>query len=394
MIYSLTLIYEKLKDATVDSLVAANQAKSEFMANMSHEIRTPLTAILGFTELLAENDGRDQTQTAEYLATVRRAGEHLMLIVNDILDLSKIEAGKLKLDEEECDLPELFIGINSIMRPRTVGKGLKFEVRLVSEVPRRVRMDPTRMRQILLNLVGNAVKFTEQGRIEIAASVIREGFKSHTLQIDIQDTGVGINQAKAELLFSPFTQADSSVTRRFGGTGLGLAISRRLVEMMNGKVSLERSAPGAGSLFRVKLPLRVPRDAVWTSQLEHVEPTETATTLFQLSGRILLAEDGLDNQLLICRYLRRAGLHVDVASDGRIALQMLEKSRSYCLNCKPDYDLLLTDMQMPEMDGYILARTLRSKDAGFPSSRSPRTPWRKTAKNACKPAATITLPSR
>ena len=249
VIYSLTLIYEQLKDATVDSLVAANQAKSEFMANMSHEIRTPLTAILGFTELLAENDGKDQNQTADHLATVRRAGEHLMLIVNDILDLSKIEAGKLKLDEEECDLPELLIGIDSIMRPRAIGKGLKFEVQLTSEVPRHVRMDPTRMRQILLNLAGNAVKFTEQGKIKITAEVIRNRGNDHTLLIDIQDTGVGMTPAQAELLFHPFTQADGSVTRRFGGTGLGLAISRRLAELMAGSVSLVRSAPAPAPCF-------------------------------------------------------------------------------------------------------------------------------------------------
>ncbi|HEY2827481.1 MAG TPA: ATP-binding protein, partial [Pirellulales bacterium] len=312
VIYSLILIYEGLKDAAVDTLLAANRSKSEFLANMSHEIRTPLTAILGYTDLL-ENDVEpiDRQRRAENVATIKRAGEHLLTVVNDILDLSKIEAGKLKLEDVECDLPELLLEIDSIMRPRVVGKGLTLDVRLATAVPCRVQTDPTRLRQILLNLAGNAVKFTEQGQVEITAAV-RDEDADAMLHIDVRDTGMGMTPQQKESLFNPFTQADSSVTRRFGGTGLGLAICRRLAQLMGGSISLEQTLPGIGSLFRASLPLRAVRGTPWTSLLVRspvVEATPAVPTA--LCGRVLLAEDGPDNQLLITFYLRKAGLEID-----------------------------------------------------------------------------------
>ncbi|HZZ27664.1 MAG TPA: ATP-binding protein [Pirellulales bacterium] len=361
VIYTLTLIYEELKNAAVNSLLTANRAKSEFLANMSHEIRTPLTAILGYTDLLLEpdNEPHDQARRVENVATIKRAGEHLLTVVNDILDLSKIEAGKLQLEEVECNLPNLLDEIEAFIRSRAVGKGLSLEVRLATPVPTRIRTDPTRLRQILLNLAGNAVKFTEQGRVEITATVVGKDADAQ-LHVDIEDTGLGMTPEQTTWLFTPFNQADNSVTRRFGGTGLGLAICRRLAQLMGGKISLERTMPGAGSLFRIQLPLRAAANAAWTSKLERAQITATKPVAPQsLRGRVLLAEDGPDNQLLIAFYLRKAGMEIDIASNGRVALAMLEKTESGQPDAPLPYDLLLTDMQMPEMDGYTLARTMR-----------------------------------
>jgi signal transduction histidine kinase/AmiR/NasT family two-component response regulator len=367
VIYSLVLIYEGLKNAALDTLLTANRAKSEFLANMSHEIRTPLTAILGYTDLLEHDaESHDARRRAENVATIKRAGEHLLTIVNDILDLSKIEAGKLKLEEVECDLPELLAEIDSIMRPRVVSKGLSFDVQLATAVPRRIRTDPTRLRQILLNLAGNAAKFTEQGRVEITAVVTGEDADA-MLHIDIRDTGMGMTTEQKESLFCPFTQADSSVTRRFGGTGLGLAICRRLARLMGGSITLEETLPGVGSLFRANLPLRAVDGTAWSSLLEPIKATApTPVAPAGLHGRVLLAEDGPDNQLLITFYLRKAGLEIDVAKNGRIAMEMLENAASGLANARLRYDLILTDMQMPEMDGYTLTRTLRERGCTIP----------------------------
>jgi signal transduction histidine kinase/ActR/RegA family two-component response regulator len=367
VIYSLVLIYEGLKDAALGTLVAANRAKSEFLANMSHEIRTPLTAILGYTDLLEHDcENGDPQRRAENVATIKRAGEHLLTIVNDILDLSKIEAGKLKVEDVECDLLELLSEIDSIMRPRVVGKGLALHVRLATAVPRKVRTDPTRLRQILLNLAGNAVKFTEQGHVEISAAVRGEG-EDAALHIDIRDTGLGMTPEQRDLLFSPFTQADSSVTRRFGGTGLGLAICRRLARLMGGSITLEQTLPGVGSLFRANIPLRSVKDTAWTATLEPIKATVTAPEMPSgLCGRVLLAEDGPDNQLLITFYLRKAGLEIDVAKNGRVALEMLGYGSLESGNAQPIYDLIISDMQMPEIDGYTLAHTLREHGCTIP----------------------------
>jgi signal transduction histidine kinase/CheY-like chemotaxis protein len=367
VIYSLSMIYEKLKDNALKTLLDASRAKSEFLANMSHEIRTPLTAILGYTDLLLESEDEENTKArlAENVATIRRAGEHLLMIVNDILDLSKIEAGKLKFEQIECDLPLLLSEVAALMNSRAVSKGLALKLHLGNEIPQRVRTDPTRLRQILLNLAGNAVKFTEYGGIEIIAMVIGENTAAK-LCFDIQDSGVGMTPEQAAQLFSPFTQGDTSMTRRFGGSGLGLAICRRLALLMGGTISLEQTAPGEGSHFRVCLPLIVVPGSGWTTQLtcpkaEHQQAAASTATPTGLRGRVLLAEDGKDNQLLIAFYMRKAGAEIEIASNGIIALEMLEQAASCDTGQGRAFDLLLTDMQMPEMDGYTLARTLRQR---------------------------------
>jgi PAS domain S-box-containing protein len=340
---------------------AANRAKSAFLANMSHEIRTPLTAILGFTDLLRE-DG-DLTAAPERrlqaIDTIKNAGEHLLTVINDILDLSKIEADKMTVERIETPLVGVLHEVESLMRPRALGKGLSLKVNLTTPLPERITSDPTRLRQILLNLVGNAVKFTEEGGVTISAA-IAESDGAHKLVIDVEDTGPGMTSEHAARLFQAFGQADETTSRKFGGTGLGLTICRRLALMMGGEANLLRTQPDKGSCFRLTLPLdTVPGSAMishWEAVAERSAqaPTDAVKTL---RGRILLTEDGLDNQRLIAFHLRRAGATVEIADNGVIALEKLEKAQAQ----GTPFDLLLTDIQMPEMDGYTLARTLRER---------------------------------
>jgi signal transduction histidine kinase/DNA-binding response OmpR family regulator len=349
----------------------ANRSKSEFLANMSHEIRTPLTAILGHTDLLREDavrNGapRDQLQGLE---TIQRAGEHLLTVLNDILDISRIEAGRLEIEPVACDLPALLLDVESLMRARAAAKGFTLETRLRNAVPSRVVADPTRVRQILMNLVGNAVKFTEHGRVTIEAGV-EHNAEQDWLTITVDDTGPGMSEQQQTLLFQPFTQADGSVTRRHGGTGLGLTICRRLATLMGGDVRLLHTAPGRGSRFELRLVLHAIDSAPCIDQLDstRLEQADAAAIgaqrppVLALRGRILLAEDGEDNQRLIALLLRAAGADVTVAPNGRQALEALEWASA----AGAPFDLLVTDMQMPEMDGYTLAGTLRARGETMP----------------------------
>lgn len=337
---------------------AATQTKSEFLANMSHEIRTPLTAILGYADILREEG--DVTSAPAHriqtIDTIRSAGQHLLTVINDILDLSKIEAGKMTVETIETPLVHILHEVQSMMGPRARGKGVALSTRFESAVPDRIQCDPTRLRQILMNLVGNAAKFTEAGSI---TTIVRT--EGDRLIIDIDDTGPGMTADQSAKLFAAFSQADTTVTREHGGTGLGLTICRRLGELLGGTVRLVRTAPGEGSCFRVELPLIHAPGAVLVAGFEAVSGDRgaAAANKVQLHGRILLAEDGLDNQRLISFHLRKAGATVEIASNGRIAFDMLQAPGAA-------YDLLLTDMQMPEMDGYTLARKLRASGIRIP----------------------------
>ncbi len=352
---------------------AANQSKSEFLANMSHEIRTPLTSILGYTSLLRDEGdiSKAPPERINALNTIQSAGEHLLTVINDILDLSKIEAGKITVEKVDTPLVQLLAGIEGLMRPRAAAKGVALHTEFRTPVPERIISDPTRLRQILMNLIGNAAKFTAQGSIDVRVFVENAGTAGR-LRIEIQDTGPGMTPAQTRTLFTPFTQADTSVTRRHGGTGLGLSISRRLAEIMGGDVKLESSEPGVGSLFSLELPfLEAPGARLVhescvtrTAQVEGDEGAESTVPAMPLSleGRFLLAEDNAVNQRLILFHLKKAGAEVDVAENGRDALEMI-------INAEADrrsYHLLLTDMQMPEMDGYTLARTLRDRANDIP----------------------------
>jgi signal transduction histidine kinase/CheY-like chemotaxis protein len=344
---------------------AANRAKSEFLANMSHEIRTPLTAILGFADMLREDGNRDTSPVdrQQTIDTITTAGQHLLTIINDVLDLSKIEAEKTTVERIETPFIEILSEVERLLRPRAMGKGVTLDARLSTPVPDRILSDPTRLRQILMNLVGNAAKFTEQGSIVINASVT-EPFENACLVIDIEDTGPGMTSEQSQTLFHAFEQADSTVTRKHGGTGLGLTISRRLANLMGGDVKLLRTELGKGSCFRLTLPMTPFADSVLVKHIEAkaVSTVDVPSDKVSLQGRILLAEDGLDNQRLLSFLLKKAGATVQIADDGQAALAMLDKA----IESNMPYDLLLTDMQMPVMDGYQLAKTLRARGTSMP----------------------------
>ncbi|MFT4843644.1 MAG: signal transduction histidine kinase/ActR/RegA family two-component response regulator, partial [Candidatus Azotimanducaceae bacterium] len=352
---------ELLRQARIDA-VTANRSKSAFLANMSHEIRTPLTSILGFAEMLRD-EGNFETEPqrrTQAIETIHNAGNHLLTVINDILDLSKIEAEKMTIEQIETPVVSILRDLESMMRPRAIGKGITLNTVFGTPVPDRVMGDPTRLRQILMNLIGNAIKFTEAGGVQIHLRVERrEG--SDRLMLAIEDTGPGLSPEQSDELFEAFSQANETVTRKYGGTGLGLTICRRLAALMGGTVKLVRTAPGEGSCFEVDLPLELAPGAMMVNRMEavdrHAAQAAEQNHAIRLTGRILLAEDGPENQGLICFHLRKAGAHVEIADNGRIALQMLDQAAA----AGTPFDLLLTDMQMPEMDGYTLARTLRHR---------------------------------
>jgi PAS domain S-box-containing protein len=335
---------------------AADRAKSSFLANMSHEIRSPMTAILGYADLLTDPTLTPSTRN-NYLAVIRRNGEHLLYLINDILDLSKVEAGKLKLDLQRCSLVSILTDVASMMRPRAEERGNSLSVEYAGEVPETIDTDGARLRQAMVNLVGNAVKFTEKGTVRIRISLLpawRNG--QPAVQIAVIDTGVGIRQEVLPQLFQPFHQGDASVSRKFGGTGLGLAISRHIAESLGGELTVQ-STFGQGSTFTLTVPtgdlegvrmLQGPVEA-----LAEPVPGPCPSISQELAGvRILLAEDGFDNQLLIRTVLGKAGAEVEIAENGRIAVDKAAGGQ---------FDVILMDMNMPEMDGYQATRTLRDR---------------------------------
>jgi signal transduction histidine kinase/HPt (histidine-containing phosphotransfer) domain-containing protein len=335
---------------------AANRSKSEFLANMSHEIRTPMTAIIGHADLLLDPDS-SQSDRLNSVNAIRRSGQHLLTVINDILDLSKIEAGKMTVERVECDPCRVVGEVASLMRPRAQEKGLGFHVSFNTPLPHTIRSDPTRLRQILINLVGNAVKFTDRGAVTLSLSLEQQQGQGHVLRAEVADTGVGISQEQLAQLFTAFGQADGSTTRRFGGTGLGLVICRRLAQLMGGDIVVE-SMPGWGSRFAMVLPVgdlagrEMILDPAEAMRLSDVGAASRGgeNSVTALHGRVLLAEDGRENQVVICAYLRKAGLDVTVANDGREAVELARSG---------SFDLVLMDMQMPHLDGYGAASKLR-----------------------------------
>jgi signal transduction histidine kinase/CheY-like chemotaxis protein len=334
----------------------ANRAKSDFLANMSHEIRTPMTAIIGFAELL--NDA-NQTIDArrECVGTINRSGKHLLTIINDILDISKIEAGKMAVEPLACSPVTIINDAVSLMRERAAERGLQLRVVYETPVPETFTTDPLRLRQVLLNLVGNAVKFTERGSVTVGVRADRD---AQTLTVAVQDTGIGIARENIDKLFQPFSQSDNTMTRRFGGTGLGLTIAKRFAELLGGTLTV-KSTQGVGSTFTLTVstgPLEGTAFVTGAEQ-ETVKQAAPTTTAGLLNGcRVLLAEDGVDNQRLLTLYLRKAGTHVDVVENGRLACEAVAATRAKEAGA---YDVILMDMQMPEMDGYTASATLRKR---------------------------------
>jgi PAS domain S-box-containing protein len=369
-------IESQLIDA-VHEVELASRAKDLFLANMSHEIRTPMTAILGFIELLAEES--PDADRGELVGIIRNNGERLLALINDILDISKIEANCLALELSTICPAELVNQVYTLLRPKAEAKGIELVMEIHGAVPRMVRTDVLRCIQILTNLTGNAIKFTEQGQVRILISCTVTDSGRHMLQIGVQDTGIGISEEQINRLFAPFTQADASTTRRFGGTGLGLCISLRLAQKLGGTIHVE-SEPGRGSLFTVVLDTGIP-----TEEIEFVDGQalldQLRLTSEQRSGvhdgssvqvhavgnqhesertgrlwgvRVLVVDDTIDNQRLINLHLRRAGATVSLASNGLEAVQK-------CLDQQSGpYDLVLMDIQMPELDGLSATQRLRS----------------------------------
>jgi signal transduction histidine kinase/ActR/RegA family two-component response regulator len=341
---------------------AADRAKSEFLANMSHEIRTPMTAILGFADYL-DDSTLDRTGSQDALQTIKRNGEHLLAIINDILDLSKIESGKLVIEQVRCSPRQIVADVIELLQVRIAAKGFAATTHFDPRVPQHVLTDPTRLRQIVLNLVSNAVKFTETGGVQVIVRWRDQNESRPLLQIDVVDTGIGMTPDQMSRLFQPFTQADSSTTRRFGGSGLGLAISHRLAEMLGGTITAS-SVCGAGSTFQLLLPTPAlaadgSGDSLRSSD-SALRRQQTELNRQPLTGRrLLLAEDAPDNQRLIMYVLRKAGADVTLAENGAVACELSLAAQH---EGKP-FDVVLMDMQMPIVDGYQAVKQLRQ--AGY-----------------------------
>ena len=345
----------------------ANRAKSEFLANMSHEIRTPMTAILGYADLLAGQ--LEDPSHLDALDIIRRNGAHLLNVVNDILDLSKIEAGKLRVERRACSPAAILADVVSLLRVRADGKGLALKLEFAGPMPEAVWTDSARLRQILLNLVGNAIKFTEIGDVRVVARLARGDAPQPKLVCEVVDTGIGMTTEQVENLFRPFQQADASTSRKFGGTGLGLAISKRLAEFLGGDITAT-SQPGRGSTFVLTID---PGSLNGVALLDHPSEAIVAPATSpaagdaqtRLSCRILLAEDGVDNKRFISFLLTKAGAEVTTVENGREALETalaaLPGRGRRCDDPRAPFDVILMDMQMPVMDGYQATRRLREE---------------------------------
>ena len=355
--------------AAKEAAEAVSDAKSIFLANMSHEIRTPLTGILGFADLLRADAAEDPALAArrDHVETIYRSGKHLLGLINDILDLSKIEAGRMDFDRVQCSPHEILSDVLSVMRVRAEENGLSLECRWAGPVPETIQTDPARLRQLVMNLVGNAIKFTERGSVRLLAQ-----FDPHATEprfaLEVHDTGIGMTEEQLARLFQPFSQADASITRRFGGTGLGLAISRKIAEGLGGTLTVSSRA-GWGSVFRatfatgpmegVRIYDELPTEALRPTRLPAAQAQANPVAAKLLAGvRVLLVEDGEVNRKLIRLVLMRAGASVQLAENGLLGVE----AALHAAETQTPFDLVLMDMQMPVLDGY--AATARLRHAG------------------------------
>jgi len=339
---------------------SANQAKSEFLANMSHEIRTPMNAILGFTEILRRGYGKSEREFRKHLNTIHSSGKHLLELINDILDLSKVESGHLELEQVACEPHAIIREVIQILGSKAREKGIALDFEVESAIPESICSDPARVRQIVTNLVGNAIKFTEQGCVKVLVRLKSSGDKPQ-LVIAIVDSGIGMSEEQRLRIFDPFVQADSSVTRRFGGTGLGLTISRRFAQALGGDIDVY-SKPGKGSVFVV----RVDTGSLAGVKLLSPDEVQTSTEEAELdahgrwrfrSARVLVVDDGAENRDLLTLVLEEAGLDVDIAEDGKVAVDKAMAG---------PFDVILMDVQMPVMGGFEATGCLRRQGLQTP----------------------------
>ncbi|MGB5516934.1 MAG: ATP-binding protein [Gammaproteobacteria bacterium] len=338
----------------------ANRAKSDFLANMSHEIRTPMNAILGFTEVLKRGYGQGERDTSRHLNTIHSSGKHLLELINDILDLSKVEAGRIEVERIQCAPYTIISELVNILGVKAQEKGISLSYEPDSELPEFIQTDPARFRQIITNLVGNAIKFTEQGSVRIVPRLEYEG-ESPRFLVDVIDSGIGMDEAQIARIFDPFTQADSSITRRFGGTGLGLSISQKFAKALGGDISV-RSQSGEGSVFTVSVDtgslqgvrmLGVEELLVLAQQTDAVQHTEWQFP----PSRVLVVDDGAENRDLVQLVMEEVGLTVDTAENGEEGYQKALAS---------DYQLILMDLSMPVMDGLTATGLLRDQGVDLP----------------------------
>ncbi len=335
----------------------ANMAKSQFLANMSHEIRTPMNAIIGFSDLLADEDLTDEQK--EEVNIIRDSSNNLLALINDILDFSKIEAGQLDIETIDCSLGKMLNSLGSLMRSKATGKGLEFEIVEDNGLPAEIRSDPTRLQQCLINLVGNAIKFTKKGHVYMNVSLTEQEGKPF-ICFDVEDTGIGIPEDVQQTIFESFSQADGSTTRKYGGTGLGLTITKQLAELLGGDVSVT-SEEGKGSTFSLVIPAGV--DVMKQPFLDRhniggmLEADYDKSDCVNYSGHCLVAEDVATNQMVIKKMLENVGVEVTIVNDGTEAVQQAQEA---------SFDVIFMDIHMPKMNGYEATRTLRGKGVTTP----------------------------
>jgi PAS domain S-box-containing protein len=341
---------------------SANQLKSDFLANMSHEIRTPMNAILGFTELLRRGGPRKGQDLRRHLDTIHSSGTHLLGLINDILDLSKVEAGRIEVERIECSPLSVLREVTHVLAIKAQEKGIALTLEFSGPIPARVLSDPARMRQILTNLIGNAIKFTQQGAVRVTPR-LHAAQADALLIIDVADSGIGIAPEKVEAIFDPFTQAESSTTRRFGGTGLGLTISRQFARALGGDISV-KSTPGAGSVFSISIatgPLAgvamLGREAFDAAEAGPAAGAGTTSAWQFPALDVLVVDDGAANRELVRLVLEECGLRVTEADNGQAALERIAGGT---------FAAILMDVQMPVMDGFTATRRLRASGCTLP----------------------------